>query len=297
MTPAKIIKLTAIVASCALTIGALAVYRGGFAQNITKQQQQQVNEGASVVDSAELARGLDELQHIIDHYSGASVLVNGEIRYYNGDSLATAADKAPFMFAVEGQNTQYELDSVITVTSGKTAVVVDKKDESIAVVEKDEQETQQPEAPEPMPTMLDAAKEFVREIKLGQNGQYSQLTLYFSEEAPVNVSEYVIVYDPKTYAIKKLRVKMQEAQLADALPTEEEDKLKVTEDDELFYVDSANNAIPTGMYAAVNTAVYEIVYLQEKRIEHGSIDIGSYIKKENGMYVPAGRYKNFSIQN
>ena len=72
-------------------------------------------------------------------------------------------------------------------------------------------------------------------------------------------------------------------------------KTALTEDDELFIVDSANNALPTGMYASVNVAVYEIVYTQERQLQKGSIDVGQFVKKNKGEYTSTGKYKTFSI--
>lgn len=298
MTQRNFLKITAIAASAMLTIAALAAYRGGFAQEASGHPQPlTVTDTTQAIDSVALANGLDELQRIIDHYHTQRVMVSGEIRYYNADSSATApVEKASFSFALDNGKSLYELDSVVTVTTEDMALIVDKRDESIAVIERSEMEVESPEAVPPAPDMLNAMKDFIKDVKITSQGQQNLLTIKFTEDAPSNISEYVIAYDAQTYAIKKIRMTMTDAELQSGLPDEEQ-KAGVTEDDELYYVDSSNNAIPTGMYAKANLAVYEIIYGQERTLQNDAIGISHYVKKENGGYVPVGKYKNYNILN
>jgi hypothetical protein len=297
MTSKNIVQLTAITASVIFTVAALAMYSGGFAQKITGGQKQEAatNTAGETIDSVAYNKGLAELQRIIDHYSNASVMVNGEIRYYNNDSNAiTPTENANFVFAVDGQKSLYELDSVATITNDDVAVVVDKREQSIAVVERGQVQEQSQKNMQPAPDMLTMMKESIKDIKVSQSGQLGQLTLYFSDEAPSNVIRYVIMYDAQTYSIKKMRIVMADAELEDALTA---DDIETMEDDELYFVDSSNNAIPTGMYAKAKMAVYEIVYGQERKLQKDALSISQYVKKSDDGYVPAGRYKNYSILN
>lgn len=293
MKQAKYLKLTVLFACVVLTITSLVVYRGGFAQTPAGKPGQLQDEAAGTVeDSVALAKGMAELQKIVDHYKDASVWVNGEIRYYSNDS-AGPAEKAPFTFAVQGGKTLYELDSVTTVTENNVALVVDHREQSIAVVEQEMPE--QPADLQPSPEMMGAMKDFISSIAISRSEQYSQLTISFNENAPSNITQYVIVYDGKTYAVKKIKIKMLDTELTDELPGNEDGAAKISEDDELYMVDSTNNAVATGYYAQVSNAVYEIIYTQERTIQHGAISIADYVKKENEGYEPAGRYKRFSI--
>ena len=298
MTQRRFFKLTVITASVILTIAAMATYRGGFAQSAAGNPQQvNVEDTTRAVDSVALAKGLLELQRIIDHYNTQSLAVNGEIRYYNADSSAAIpAEKAMFSFALFGDNSLYELDSVLTVTTAAMGLIIDKREESIAVIDKSNFEVESPEAVQAAPEMLGSMKEFIKDASISSQGQYNVLKLHFTEDVPSNITEYMIVYDPQTYAIKKLRMTMTDAEVVNGLPDEGQ-KAEVTEDDELYFVDSSKNAIPTGMYAKANMAVYEIIYTQEKKLQDNAIDISQYVKKDNDEYVPVGKYKNYSILN
>jgi hypothetical protein len=293
----SILKLTAIATSIVLTIAVLAAYHGVFAQNIGGQPEQKKPANAEAsIDSVAYNKGLAELQQIIDHYKTSSVQVDGEIRYYRGDSsTVTPTEKARFVFAVDGERSLYELDSVVTVGDNNVALVVDKREESIAVIEKSEMEIQSQQVAQPAADMLSEMKGFIKDIRLSNSGQQSQLTLFFKDDAPSNVTQYVIVYDAQTYAIKKMRIVMADAELEDTMEAGEAGTL--SEDDELYFVDSSNNAIPTGMYAKANTAVYEIVYGQERKLQKDAISIFQYVKKTDEVYVPVGKYKNYSILN
>lgn len=295
MTSRNTVKLTAVLATIILTIGALAMYTTGFGTGNGNGDKENVRneEPADPVDSATLAEGLAELQKITERYQNGNLLVQGEIRYFAGDSASLPSEKAPFTFGVEGENSLYELDSVLTITGPDLALIIDKREKSIAVAEKDKIEGNEP-AMQPMPGAVDGFKEFIRQIKISREGQFKQLVITFTDDVPANMLEYTIVYDDKTYAIKKLRMKMTDSELLNGLPSEENNST-VTEDDELFMVDSANNALPTGMYASVQVAVYEIVYNLERTVQKGTIHPTGYVHVRNGEYIPSDKYKSFSI--
>ena len=295
MTSKATVKLTAVLATILLTLGALAIYRNGFSTGSgTGNRQQAVEEESSdPVDSVALMQGLAELRKIIDRYRHNSLLVQGEIRYYSGDSVSIPSETAPFTFGVDGENTQYELDSVLTITSTDLALIIDKREQNIAIAEKEKGEGAEPVI-QPAPVAIDAFKEFISQVRISYEGQYKQLIISFTEDAPGNVLDYTILYDEKTYAIRKLRMRIADSELMSG-PSAGEGEGKVTEDDELFMVDSANNALPTGVYALVQVAVYEIIYNQERPVQAGSISSANYVQVRDGQYVPSAKYKGFSI--
>jgi hypothetical protein len=295
MTSKTTVKLTTVLITIALTVGALATYRNGLGTDKGNPGREQLTEDgiSDPVDSAALTRGLAELQKITDRYQHNNLMVQGEIRYYESDSATAPLEKAPFVLGVEGDNTLYELDSVLTVTSVDLALIIDKRELSIAIAEKEKLEGDE-SAMQPAPDAINAVKTYIRQITMSDEGQYKQLTVLFTEDVPGNMLEYVVVYDEKNYAIKKIRMKIADSELRNDLSSDEPG-VKVTEDDELFMVDSANNALPTGIYASVQVVVYEIVYNQERQLQKGAIDPASYVQMRNGEYIPATKYKSFSI--
>lgn len=254
----------------------------------------QIVDTIPVIDNTE---GLTQLNKIIARYQNAELAVSGEIYYYgNIDSTTVPEEKSVFNSVITSKNSSYEIDSVQTIVDGTITLIVDKKDKSMAVFE------QEPELKN-NPINNDVAnqlKEFlgyIHSIEVKNENSNKSLVIVFNDDIPSNINKYQIFYDADSYRIKKIRMEMTDGEITDSNDGGDSGESEEKSMDELVFVDSTNNEIPTGYYANLKTTAYEIVYKHEKPADPMAVDISKFVRKTDEGYTPVGIFRNYELQN
>lgn len=255
-----------------------------------------INQGASSVTTAadtlppvDNTEGLAELNKIMQRYNNGDLYLSGEISFYENPGEA-ATEKTAFTSITAGSSVSYEADSVQTISAGNMVVMIDKKEKTMAIVERDGESEQQAKATDII-SAVNEFKEYIYSITVSKVGNDKKLSIEFKENSPANTSTYEVTYDPETYRIKKVRM-----EIADAEITTDEEAQK--EEDELVLVDAANHEFPTGYYAPdIKVNVYEVVYRTEKKADSSLLDLKKFVTKGSDGYQPAELYKHYELLN
>lgn len=247
---------------------------------------EQPKDTTPVIDNTE---GLAELDKIMKRYEDGNLLLSGEINYYESGNRNEPAEKTSFISITTAVASSYEVDSVQTVSADGVVVMIDKKEKTIAIVERE------PElAPATNNNMIGAIREFkeyIYSIQVRESGNDKIISIEFDENSPANTQSYEVVYDPQTYRVKKVRMEIAEGEIT----ADEEDQ---KEEDELVLVDVDNKEIPTGYYVPeVKVNVLEVIYKMEKKADASLIDMRKLVVKGAEGYEPAERYKHYELLN
>lgn len=236
------------------------------------------------------AEGLAELGKISRRYENKNLYLSGELLFYaNADSMMAAPQRVQFTSINTPQGTSYEIDSVQTIVSESMTLLVDKKEKSILMIEKNAGAGQR-NFHKIISDELSQFREYISSIKVITHGKDKKLVITFKDDSPANTSNYEIVYDPGTYRIKRVRMEIVDGEITDNSQGQDAD-------DELVLDDQSNTEIPTGYYAKTKTSVYEVIYKVEKTADPDFVNINHFVKKNTGGYTPTGAYKNFELLN
>lgn len=238
--------------------------------------------------------GLAELDKIIERYGSDNLYLAGDIQLYeDATAFSTPQESTSFVTVNGPAGSYYEIDSVITVTNKDITVLVDKREQNIAVQERGSGNEGEKT---PLPVIsdeLDAFKSYIYSITVSAAGDsYKKLAIVFKEDAPVSAQNYEIVYDDRTYQIRRITFEM-----ADGSITDGNDDGAIDADNELVYVDEQKAEISTGYYADVHINKYVIIYKVEKRGESPLVQMDRYVKKTAEGYTPSGAFKHFDLLN
>jgi hypothetical protein len=241
--------------------------------------------------------GLTELNKIIDRYKGANMVLTGEINYYeNIDSSRSPSEKAQFTSVSTAWSSSYEIDSILTIIQDGKTLMIDKKEKSMSLIDQtpDENDKQAVSSKRDIGAELEQFLSFIYSARIETKGSEKMLAITFIEDAPFNINRYDVFYNPETYRVMRIKIEMLDGDIIDSA----EDIKNEDDREELVFVDSANNEIPTGYYAEVRTNIYEVIYKSEKTVEPGYIDMDNYIRKDaNGEYIPAGPFRHYELTN
>ena len=235
--------------------------------------------------------GLSELDKIIQRYEKGDLFLSGEINYYeNADSLGVPREKTIFTSINTSVVSSYEIDSVQTIMDENITLLVDKREKSIAIIERNAG-LKQTAVKQNIASDLKEFKAYIYSVKAIDDKDLKKLIIQFKNDAPANTGSYEIVYEPTSYRIMKVRMEIADGEITDG------NNENQNEEDELVFTDANNNEISSGYYANVKMTVYEVVYKIEKKAESGQVDIKRFVKKTAAGYVPLGLFKNYEILN
>lgn len=279
--------ITALIASVIILSAQINQKGVSSESQLAENPNEKIADTVAPVDNTE---GLLELDKIIKRYETGNLYLSGEIHFYeNKDSLSIPQEKAAFTSIITPEASSYEIDSVQTIVNENVTVLIDKKEKSIAIMER-EIEAGQEVLKMDLAAQLREFKDYIYAITVNKNGTQKKLSIEFKDDAPSNTSLYEITYDPSTYQIKMVRMEIADGEITDSNENQ-------NEEDELVYVDEKNNEIETGYYADVKVNVYELRYKVERKAESDLIDITNFVSKVNDSYVPVGSFKNYEILN
>jgi hypothetical protein len=269
------------------------------AQVNQKENTQQLDNGNAAyheepdtIPPPDNTEGLAELDKIIQRYEGGSLYLSGEILFYeNADSASIPQERNSFIAINTALASSYEIDSIQTIMNETMTLLVDKKEKSMAIVERD-METNPATSKQDIATELKQFREYIHSIVVNNNnGTERKLTIQFKEDAPANTSSYEIVYEPSTHRVRSVRMEMTDGTITDG---NEEGQ---SEEDELVFVDANHKEISTGYYAKVKTSVYQVIYKIERKADPVLLDINRFVTKTAEGYAPAVFFKNYEILN
>jgi hypothetical protein len=246
-------------------------------------------------DQRKDGEGWKELEKIIDRYALANLLITGEIKYYEEDTLMKVpGERETFTVAMTERGTMFEIDSVQTITQGNRILIVDKRDRSMTMIEQ-ESGLNKNNPMNNLNGMLKEFRRFIQAIDVSGRGSEKILSIRFSDDLPGNIDRYLLKYEASTHRIREIRMDIREGDLIEK-NTESADTAIISDgSDELVFTDKHNNEIPTGYFSDIKTNTYVMTYKTEKVIDGHSIDFSNWIKMENESYVPVGKYKTYVI--
>lgn len=240
--------------------------------------------------AADNAEGLAELDKIAGRYENKNLYLAGEILFYaNADSMAVSPERTSFTSINTPLGSSYEIDSVQTITSQHITIMVDKREKSMAITERDTA-PEQFDFQKIVSEELSLFREYISSIKVVSAGTGKKLVVKFKEDSPANTGNYEIEYEPESYRIKKVRMEIFNGEITDM--NEDQD-----EGDELVFDDENSNEISTGYYAKVKTSVYEVIYKAERKADAELVNINHFVTKTGDGYIPAGTFKHYQLLN
>lgn len=283
-----IIKGTMLIALLAVSV--LVLYAQIDKRPAAKHEaEKQSNETTDTLPPVDNTEGLAELDRIMKRYEDGNIYLSGDINYYDASEANSAKEKTSFVSINTGSASLYEADSVQTIAAEGLVVMIDKKEKTMAIVERENKDVQ-PGAG----SVIDAIKEFkeyIYSIQVSTSGSDKKISIEFTENSPANTQSYEVIYDAQTYRVKKVRM-----QIADGEITTDEENQK--EEDELVMVDADNKEVSTGYYVPeIKVSVLEIVYKMEKKADASMIDIRKMVVQEADGYKPSDRYKHYELLN
>ena len=297
----NIVKIKVLIVMASVSLIMLTAYR-------IHEESPSSNVGTDhmVADSARVqkiaAPGIDpelykELKRIFSHYEKLNVEISGIINYYeDAYSAAQLREKQQFAFSFAGQNSLYEIDSVMTLVSGRRCLVIDKKEKTVSLFESDQKGAEvRVSVQRMMLNIIEGYKDYINDIRLRTlSDNLKEMEISFVDEMEGGLEKYAIQYDARSYAIKKIRMEMSEPEINDSGELGADSTL--TDEDELVLVDSLNNETPTGYFASFSKRIFEIVYKSERTISREKLDMTQFIRELNqDEFEPVGKYKNYTI--
>jgi hypothetical protein len=284
----NIVLITALAVSTVILYAQISNKKPAAAIDGNTIQSGAVPDSIPEVDNSE---GLAELDKIMQRYKDGNLYLTGEIVFYQDATAGQQPEeKISFVSVTVPGAISYEVDSVQTISAGNLMLMVDKKEKTMAIVERDPENLN----PTPAKDMIGALEEFrgfIYSIQVSKVGNEKKLSIIFQEDSPANTNSYEVTYDPETYRVKKIRMEIADGQIVEGDETQ-------NEDDELVLVDPANNELPTGYYVPdLKLNVYEVIYKTEKNADPSLIDIKKFVTKMDEGYQPAGNYKHYELLN
>lgn len=233
--------------------------------------------------------GLSELDKIAKRYESKNLRITGDILYYeNADSVKHITEKSSFVSINTPSAISYEVDSVQSIMYRNSILMVDKREKSIMLMER-QNGLNRSFARTLMASSIEEFRDYILSVTVSSEGTDRKLMILFRDDSPANTSDYEIVYEPETYRIKKVTMEITDGEITD----EPQDK----EDDELVYTDENNEEISTGYYAKVKTTVYKVIYKSEEKASEEMVQMNHFLKKGKNTYLPSRGYENYEVIN
>lgn len=283
-----------IVLIAALAVSGVILY----AQISDKKPAPVVHEGAvqsgnttDSIPAIDNTEGLAELDKIMQRYKEGNLHLTGEIRFYeNADAGGPPSEKTSFTSITVPGAISYEVDSVQTISAGNLVLMVDKKEKTMAIVERDV-ENAAPASAKDLVSAIQEFKGYIYSIQVSKVGNEKKLSITFRDDSPANTNSYEVTYDPQTYRVKKVRMEIADGEIMEGGENQQEE-------DELVLMDPENNELPTGYYVPnLRLNVYEVIYKTEKKADPSLIDIKRFVTKMDDGYQLNEHYKHYELLN